>query len=159
MDILSLHNVLIILHAASATVSFFASCLLVFSQTYTSNQRIFKLYWWSLVGMVVFLAVAILIYWTEYSGVEQIIFPGLFGLGLYMLYRARSANGLLSSQQSAWKRDYFEHIGFTLISLFEGFIIVGGLNSGIPGWLVALAAILGVAVGRWVIHAAQQRVA
>jgi hypothetical protein len=158
MDVHSLHNVLIILHAAAATISFFSGCLLIFFREYTSNQRLFSLYWWSLVGMVVFLAGAILVYWTEYSNAEHIIFPGLFGLGIYMLYRARSANYLLETQQNNWKGSYIEHIGFTLISLFEGFIIVSGLNSGISGWMVAVAAILGVFIGRWVIHLAQQRV-
>ena len=158
MDVHSLHNILIILHAAAATISFFAGCLLIFSRAYTLNQRLFSLYWWSLVGMVAFLAGAILVYWTEYSSAERIIFPGLFGLGIYMLYRARSANHLLGTQQNNWKSSYIEHIGFTLISLFEGFIIVSGLNSGISGWMVAIAAILGVVIGRWVIHLAQQRV-
>ena len=158
MDVHSLHKILIILHAAAATISFFAGCLLIFSRVYTSNQRLFSLYWWSIVGMVAFLAGAILVYWTEYSSVERIIFPGLFGLGIYMLYRARSANHLLGTQQNNWKSSYIEHIGFTLISLFEGFIIVSGLNSGISGWMVAVAAILGVVIGRWVIHLAQQRV-
>lgn len=157
MDIQSLHNVLIILHATSATIGFFAGCLLIFSPTYTSNQWVFSLYWWTLVGMVVLLAGAILVYWTEYSSVERIIFPGLFGLGIYMLYRARSANQLFRTQQNGWKQGYIEHIGFTLISLFEGFIIVSGLNSGFPEWLVAVAAVLGVIAGRWVIRLAKER--
>lgn len=158
MDIQSIHNVLIILHATAATISFFAGCLLIFFPTYTSNQRIFSLYWWSLIGMVILLMSAILIYWTQYSTIERIIFPGLLGLGLYMLYRARSANRLLGTQQNEWKQGYIEHIGFTLISLFEGFIIVSGLNSGIPGWLVAATAVIGVLVGRWSIGFAQKRV-
>ena len=45
-----------------------------------------------------------------------------------------------------------------LISLFEGFIIVSGLNSGLPGWLVAILAILGVLLGRWLIRFAQRRI-
>ena len=158
MDILSIHNTLIILHATAATISFFAGCLLIFSLAQISNQRLFSLYWWTLVGMVVLLAAAMLVYWTAYSSIERIIFPGLLGLGIYMLYRARNASHLLGDQQNDWKHDYIEHIGFTLISLFEGFIIVSGLNSGISGWLVAVAAILGVFIGRWVIHSAQQRV-
>ena len=75
-----------------------------------------------------------------------------------MLYRARSASRLLQVQPNAWKHDYIEHIGFTLISLFEGFIIVSGLNSGLPGWLVAILAILGVLLGRWLIRFAQRRI-
>ena len=156
MDIQLIHNVLIILHAAAATIGFFAGCFLVFSRRNTLTQRWFGLYWWTLVGMVVLLAGAILVFWTEYSSAERIIFPGLFALALYMLYRARSANRLLGTQQNGWRHDYIEHIGFTLISLFEGFIIVSGLNSGLPVWLVALVAILGVLVGRWSIGFAQR---
>lgn len=153
-----LHDILITLHAASGVVAFIAGCFLILSLAQISNERLFSLYWWPLVGLVVFLAGAMLVYWTEYSGIERIIFPGLLGLGLFMLYRARSANRLLRAQSNHWKYDYVEHIGFTLISLFEGFIIVSGLNSGLSGWLVALLAVLGVLVGRWVIGLAQRRV-
>jgi uncharacterized membrane protein len=157
METDSIHNVLIALHAGTSTISFFAGCFLILFPRYMSNQRLFDLYWWTLVGMVVLLAGAILVYWMEYSGTERIIFPGLFALGIYMLYRGWNANRLLRSQESHWEHAYIKHIGFTLISLFEGFIIVSGLNSGLPGWLVALVAILGVLLGRWSIGVAQQR--
>jgi hypothetical protein len=109
--------------------------------------------------MVILLAGAILVSWKNYSTLERVIFPGLFVLGIYMLYRARNANLLRKTRQNEWTQDYIEHIGFTLISLFEGFIIVSGLNSGVPGWLVALLAILGVLAGRWMIGFAQRRLA
>jgi hypothetical protein len=157
MDIQAIHNVLIILHASAATICFFTGCLLVFVRAYTANQALFNLYWWSLTGMAILLLGAIITRWTEYSNLERIIFPGLLVLAFYMLYRARSANLLLRTQQNDWKQGYIEHIGFTLISLFEGFIIVSGLNSGIPGWLVALLAILGILIGGWLIGFAKRR--
>lgn len=157
MDIHSLHNILIILHSATATISFFAGSFLMISSQGTSNRRIFGLYWWTLVGMAVLLAGAILVYWTEYSAVERIVFPGLLGLAIYMLYRAWSAKRLMQDQPNHWRHNYLEHIGFTLISLFEGFIVVSGLNSGLPGWLVALIAILGILLGRYSIGLAQRR--
>jgi uncharacterized membrane protein YfcA len=157
MNIQSIHSVFISLHAAAAIISFFTGCFLIFSTRNTGMQRGYGLYWWTLLGMVVLLAGAILVYWTEYSSVERIIFPGLFVLGIYMLYRARNAGQLLEEQQNDWRHNYIEHIGFTLISLFEGFIIVGGLNSGFPVWLVAVLAIFGVLVGRWLIGFAQRR--
>lgn len=159
MDTQSLHNVLIILHAISATICFFTGCFLILSLKQAANQQWFNFYWGALVGMVILLAGAILVYWTNYSSLERIIFPGLFVLGIYMLYRARNANLLRKARQNDWTQGYIEHIGFTLISLFEGFIIVSGLNSGVPGWLVALLAILGVLTGRWMIGFAQRRVA
>ena len=158
MNVQPIHNVFIILHAAAATISFFTGSFLILSKWSTQLQRVYTLYWWTLVGMVVLLAGAILVYWLEYTSVERIIFSGLFVLGIYMLYRARNAGHLLEAQQNNWKHNYIEHIGFTLISLFEGFIIVSGLNSGFPGWLVAVLAILGVLLGRWLIAFAQRRV-
>jgi uncharacterized membrane protein len=119
---------------------------------------LFSLYAWFLIGLVVFLAGAMLVYWTQYSRIERILFPGLFGLGLYMLYRAHSAHHLLANRQGNWKQAAIEHNGFTLILLLEGFIIVMVLNSGGPGWLVALFAILGIVLGRRAIGSAQQRV-
>lgn len=158
MNVQSLHNVLIMLHAATATISFFIGCFLIFSLRQASNQRLFGLYRWSLTGMVILLMGAMLVYWNEYSDPERIVFPILLGLGLFMLYRAQNASRLLKAQQNDWKLGYIEHIGFTLISLFEGFVIVTILNAGGPGWLVALFAILGVFVGRWTIAFAQQKI-
>lgn len=157
MNVNGIHNVFIALHAASATLSFFAGFVLIFSVRHASNPRWLGLYWWTLAGMVVFLAGAMLVSWLEYSVVGRILFPGLFALGMYMLYRARNAMRLLQDQPEAWHHHSIEHIGFTLISLFEGFIIVSGLNSGLPGWLVAFFAFLGVFLGRSAIGLAQRR--
>jgi hypothetical protein len=158
MDVQSLHRILIMLHAAAAAISFFVGCLLIFAPAYISNQRLFGLYWWSLVGMVILLIGAMLVYWNEYSESERIVFPILLGLAMFMLYRAHNASRLLKAKQNDWKLGYIEHIGFTLISLFEGFVIVTVLNAGGPGWLVALLAILGVLGGRWMIGLAQGRI-
>lgn len=157
MDSSSLHSILINLHAITATVSFLAGSLLIFSPAYSTNQKLFSLYLWTLVGMVILLAGGILVYWEEYTGVERIVFPGLLGLALFMLFRGWGAGLVLRAQQNDWKLGYIEHIGFTLISLFEGFIIVSGLNSGLPGWLVAIAAVLGLFAGRWIIAFAKRR--
>jgi hypothetical protein len=157
MDTQTIHNVLIILHPSAAPISFLAGCLLIFVPVYTSHQGLFGLYEWFLIGMVMILLGAILGYWTEYSNAERIIFPGLLVLGFYMLYRSRSASHLIKAQQNNWKQEYIKHIGFTLISPFEGFIFVGGLDTGVPGWLSALLAIFGVFAGNWVIGLAQWR--
>jgi hypothetical protein len=158
MDIQSLHNILIMLHAATAAISFFVGCFLILSLRQASNQRLFSFYFWSLVGMVILLMGAMLVYWNEYSDTERVVFPILLGLGMFMLYRAHNASRLLKARQNDWKPGYIEHIGFTLISLFEGFVIVTVLNAGGPGWLVALLAILGVFGGRSMIGLAQRRI-
>jgi len=42
---------------------------------------------------------------------------------------------------------YIGHVGFTLISLFVGFLIVGAIDLDVPGWLVGVVAVGGVAGG------------
>jgi hypothetical protein len=159
MDSVSLHNILIILHTITATICFFAGCLLILSPAYASNQNLFSLYLWTLIGMTVLLAGAIFVFWEEYSDTERIVFPGLLGLALFMVFRGWGASLVLQTQQKDWKLGYVEHIGFTLISLFEGFVIVSGLNSGLPGWLVAIVAVLGLLAGRWILGSAKRRTA
>ena len=159
MDSSSLHNIFIFLHTVTAIVCFFAGCMLLYSRTYTTNQLVFGLYFWSLVGMAILLVGAILVYWENYSDTERIVFPGLLGLALFMLFRGWAASLVLNTRQKGWKIGYVEHIGFNLISLFEGFIIVSGLNAGLPGWLIAIVAVLGLLAGRWLIASAKQRTA
>ncbi|CAG0993693.1 hypothetical protein METP3_02809 [Methanosarcinales archaeon] len=158
MGAAQLRYIFITLHAASGIISFFAGLSLLFLTIHIANKKLFNLYFWSLTGLIIFLAGAIIAYWTYYTNSERIIFSSLFGLGIYMLYRARNARQLLMTQGSNWKHGYISHIGFTLISLFDGFIIVTVINSGGPGWLVALFAIVGVLVGNRAIALAQRRV-
>ena len=74
-----------------------------------------------------------------------------------MFYRAWKANRVAKARQGTWKPDSIEHIGFVLISLFEGFIIVTVLNAGGPWWLVAILAVSGLVFGRWAIGQAKRR--
>lgn len=159
MDNSQLHSLFILLHTFTATLSFLAGCLLIFSPAYATNPRLFGIYLWSLIGMTVLLAGAIVLNWNEYSDIEQIVFPGLLGLALFMVFRGWGAGLVLGVRPKDWKLGYIEHIGFTLISFFEGFIIVSGLNAGLPGWLVAIVAVLGLLGGRWVIAQAKRRTA
>jgi hypothetical protein len=159
MDISSMHNSFIVFHAATATLAFLAGCLLISSTKYFSSRRLFYVYSWSLIAMAILLAGAIVASWKEYSDIERVVFPGLLGLALFMLFRAWGAGVVFATQRKDWKLGYVEHIGFTLISLFEGFIIVGGLDIGFPGWLVAVVAIAGLLAGRWWIGSIKRRVA
>lgn len=104
--------------------------------------------------MVVFLALAMLTEWTAYSGTERAVFTGLLGLGIYMLYRGFSAGTLLKTRTDEWSEAFVHHIGFTLISLFEGFVIVSALNAKAPVWLVGTVAVVGIVAGRRMVKTA-----
>lgn len=144
----SLHDLLIGFHAITVCISFFGGCILLYSREYRFDRKLFRLYLWSLVGMIAFLLMAMITEWTAYSGTERTAFTGLLGLGAYMLYRGFSARTLLKTQADGWSETSTHHIRFTLISLYEGFIVVSALNAQTPVWLVGLLAILGIVVGR-----------
>ena len=64
-----------------------------------------------------------------------------------MGWRALSAGGLLRRRSGQWRRPYMDHIGFTLIALWDGVVIVLAIDLGAAGWLVGVLAVLGVVVG------------
>lgn len=144
----SLHDVLISIHAIAAGLCLLAGSIVLYSREYRFDRGLFRFYLWSLGGMVVFLAMAMLTEWTAYSGTQRAIFTGLLGLGIYMFYRGFSARTLLKTRANGWSEAFVRHIGFTLISLFEGFVIVSALNAQVPVWLVGAIAVVGVVAGR-----------
>jgi hypothetical protein len=88
-----------------------------------------------------------------------VTFSGLFVLGLYMLQRANNARLALRLRPEGWRSAYVDHVGFTPISLFDGFVIVSAIDLRAPGWLVAAVAVLGVVGGTWGVGKAKAKVA
>jgi uncharacterized membrane protein len=150
----SLHDVLISVHAIAAGLCLLAGSIVLYSRAYRFDRRLFRFYLWSLGGMVVFLAMAMLTEWTVYAGTERAVFTGLLGLGIYMFYRGFSARTLLKTRADGWSEAFVRHVGFTLISLFEGFVIVSALNAHAPVWLVGAIAVVGIVAGRRMVDTA-----
>lgn len=157
MDFETVHAILVSAHALAGIFSFVIGCAIIFSRKHFFDRRSFSLYLWCLTAMVVFLAGAILIWWAEYTMVEHVAFSGLFILAVYMAYRAFEAHSLVKTQRINRKSVYLDHIGFTLIALFEGFLIVTAINLRSPKWLIALIAVVGVIAGRWTVGMAANR--
>jgi hypothetical protein len=149
------HTLLIALHTAFAVAAFIAGALLVFVPRHAVKLWLVSLYTWSVVAMVVFVAAAIASHWPQLARVQRLSFLGLGGLGLYMIHRALRASRVLRLRQIGSRGAAVDDIGFTLISLFDGLVIVSAIDLGAPGWLVALAAVLGVALGTRIIRRAR----
>ena len=153
-----MHTAIIILHAAAGVAAFVAGCLALFPPEAEQRARqLFGVYLVSLVLMIVFLVAALATHWQELTTEEQVIFGGLFLLGLYMGWRALLARGLLERRSGQWQLPYMNHIGFTLIALWDGFVVVLAIDLGAPGWLVVVLAVLGVVVGSRALHRAEAR--
>jgi hypothetical protein len=128
--------------------AFVVGCLALFPPKAERRARqLFAMYLVSLELMLVSLLAALASHWRQLSAAEQVIFGGLFLLGLYMGWRALSARGLLRRRSGQWRLPYMEDIGFTLIAPWDGFVIVLAIDLGAAGWLVGVLAVLGVVVG------------
>jgi hypothetical protein len=154
-----IHNTLIAIHAAGGIISFIIGVLILFplGGGRINLRFLSMLFLGALVLMLIFLITVVVTDWPSLDNVQRAIFGGLNILGLYMIWRAFQAYQLLLTQPSGWEPKYTGHIGFNLISLFEGFVIISAIDLGAPGWLVGLLAVLGVVIGRWVVHLASSR--
>ena len=156
----TLHTTMIVLHAAAGVTAFAAGCLALSpSPTERRAHRLFPLYLASLWLMVAFMLGAMAAHWGQLATAERAIFGGLFLLGLFMAWRGWAAWRLLRGREGAWRLPYMEHVGFTLIALWDGFVIVLAIDLGAPVWLVLLLAVLGVVVGNRALHRVEARAA
>ena len=125
------HTIMIALHAASASIALFAGCLAI------RRGALFEIYLWSLVGMEVFLVLAIATDWAAIAPSSRLLFVLFALLGLIMVGRAGQAHRIRPSDNARPSAGYIDHVGFALVALFDVFIMILVLDLSGPGWLVA----------------------
>jgi hypothetical protein len=140
-----LHTIFIAFHAVAGVVCFAAGALSLALRAPRSAR--FRLYLGSLLALLLFVAAAIGVDWAGLGLAARLTYLGLLGLGLYMLWRAVNAGTRLRRQGRGWRSGYVDDIGFTLISLFDGFVIVSAIDLHAPIWLVLVIAVGGVVAG------------
>jgi hypothetical protein len=142
------HDTLIAVHAVAGTVALVAGVVLV------GWGRLFALWFWSLMMMAVALAAAVTIGWGSEPAGTNGVFLGLLALAAFMVARAVQARRWRPGPGTAPSARFLDAVGFTLISLFDGFVIVAVLTRGGPAWLAITVGVLGVLVGRSAVHRA-----
>jgi Ca2+/Na+ antiporter len=142
-----MHTFAIVVHATSAIAAFIIGIVFIFQSNTLRQLQLGRALLVLLILMEIFLVIAILSHVTSLSTIKQIIFGGLVILGGYMIWRAVQAVTVLTKQQQEDQLKVIDHVGFVLISLFDGFAIVSALDLHAPGWLVAVIAVGAVGVG------------
>ena len=142
-----MHTIAIVVHATSAIAAFIIGVVLIFQRNTLRKLQLARAFLVLLILMEVFLVIAILSHVTSLPAITQLIFGGLVILGVYMIWRAVQAVTVLTKQNQADQLKVIDHVGFVLISLFDGFAIVSALDLQAPGWLVAVIAVGAVGVG------------
>lgn len=146
------HTIVIAIHAVTAGVALLAGCVAI------RRGALFGTYLWSLVGMEVFLVLAIAADWSVIDMTSRVLFAAFALLGLVMVGRADQARRIRPSGSAGPSARYIAHLGFTLVALFDAFIVILVLNAGAPVWLVATAGVLIAVAGHFVLRAARERV-
>ncbi|MCV2490863.1 hypothetical protein OF117_16020 [Geodermatophilus sp. YIM 151500] len=147
------HTLFVILHAGTATLALLAGLVAL------RAGRAFEVYRWSLVGMTAFLVPALVAGWGGFATAARVVFLALLGLAAVMVHRAVAAGRLLPRDTGGPTGPYLDHVGFTLISLTDGFAVVAVLRAGAPAWLIAVIGI-GIAVaGHVALESAKRRLA
>ena len=148
---LDLHILSVVIHALSATGAFIVGIVLLFQSNTLRQLQLARAVVVLLMLMEVFLVIAIISHVNRLPTITQIIFLGLAVLGVYMIWRAVQAVSVLQAQPGN-QVAVIDHIGFILISLFDGFVIVTATDLQAPVWLVAIVAVGAVALGIYAIN-------
>ena len=110
-------------------------------------------------GGVLSTVTVVVVDWGGLGVVKRVAFGGLSVLGVVLLVRSALALRLDRVRGPGWAARFLGHIGFVLISLFDGFCIVTAIDLHLPIWAIIAAAVLGVAAGVVATKAATRRVA
>jgi hypothetical protein len=113
----------------------------------TTNPSLFLAYAICLAGLLLLMFAVVAWDWALLVTGQRITFSLLCVLGIYTGWRGFQAHRELAQRHPEWQVRYIDHLGFTLISLFDGFTIVAAIDLGAPLVVVLMAGVAGVAAG------------
>lgn len=141
------HSLLIVLHAGSAVAAFVLGCLLLATMPVSARAGRFVAFFWCLLASMALLIVVVAVDWAALAPTKRIAFAILGVLAVYLIVRAVQARRTLVRRPAKWRRAFIGHVGFIMISLFDGFCIVSAIDLRLPPVVIVAVAVLGVVAG------------
>jgi hypothetical protein len=141
------HTVLISLHAIGGTIALLTGCLA------HRGRALFQTYLWSLVATIAFLGAAVVEEWARLDALSRGLFGAFVVLGLVMVWLAFDARRLPAPSPR-----YVDRVGFTVVALFDAFVVIAVLNAGVPVVLVVAAGVVVAVAGHFVLRAVKAAV-
>jgi len=151
------HILLIVVHATAAALSFITGLIIFLRLPAPGAKGWFNTYATCIWVAVIALTAVVIVDWPRLDIPRRIAYPILVALGIYLLWRTERARRALRIRTDGWVKAFLGHIGFVLISLFDGFCIVLAIDLHSPVWVVIAAAVFGVVVGVLAIRARTNR--
>ncbi|MPZ52397.1 MAG: hypothetical protein GEU79_06635 [Acidimicrobiia bacterium] len=109
-------------------------------------------------ALLLFLVTLVITDWTTLDATAQIAFGGLVVLGAVMGIRLAAAHREAITQATGWEGRYIQHVYFTYISLWIGFLIVPAINSPLPALFVPMVVVGALIVGGTLVSRFKKRV-
>jgi hypothetical protein len=143
-----LRSALVVIHAA-AGVGGLLTGLASLSPPRPTDHRTWVrlLYLLSILILLASMIMLVILDWTGLDSVGRIAFSGLIGLGAVMAYRLGRAYREASTREPDWPERYINHVSFTYIALWEGFVILPALSLPLPQLSVPVVAIAVFLIG------------
>lgn len=158
LSIVMLHTGFIAAHAASGVAALVFGLVSLHPRA-PGVPTTFRLYLGTLWLMVLLLIVVVGIDWMDLDLAGRSFYGALTLLALYTGWRGWRALQDLRNRASDWKGNYIDNMGFTLIALSDGFVIISALDLGTPMWLVVAIGVLVILAGRLGVRRTKERVA
>lgn len=130
------HAVLISGHAVAGLLALLAGLLTI------PHGRWFDVYLWSLATMTVFLVAAVGVEWSTLDPAARVLFAAFAVLAAFMVWLAVRARPDRPVGGAAPSASYLDHVGFTVVALFDAFLVIAVLDLGAPVWAVVGTGIL-----------------
>ncbi|RYE12307.1 MAG: hypothetical protein EOP45_23070, partial [Sphingobacteriaceae bacterium] len=128
------HEVLVLLHTIIAALSFIAGSLVVVLRR---TSWLFQLYLWAMVAAAATLLLLVIWDWQVFILATQIVYVVISLLAFYSIYRGFLAQQKQSHRYTGWRLEFMDDVGFTLIYLFDAFVIIGAIDLTMPAWAIA----------------------
>ncbi len=144
-----MHSLLIALHAGTGVIAMLTGGVALFR-----GGRLFHTYLGSLAATTLFLALAVAAEWSVLDAGSRVLFTAFTVLAVVMVVR-----GVLARRLPPRSPAYLEHVGFTLIALFDAFVVIAVLNAGAPVWLVVVSGVLIAVAGHFALRATKRALA
>lgn len=151
------HWLLIALHAGFAVAAFVLSCLVLATLPSSPRSRRFRWFAWCLTAAMALLIVVVAVDWSQLTVAKRIAFGILALLALYLIVRVGQARRAVRRRPTGWRKAFIGHVGFVMISLFDGFCIVAAIDLRLSPTVIAAVAVGGVIAGIVVIRALVRR--
>ena len=145
------HLSLISAHALAGVSALILACV-VLRPPSSHRCANFRGYFLALIIMFVSVLLVVIHDWSVLSTGQRVTFGFLTLLGAFTTFRGVQARRCLILRPKRWRQKYVDHVGFTVISLFDGFTIVGAVDLGAPLPVVLAVGALGIVVGISVIN-------